>query len=139
MTLSAEYVAYALNYVSALTSSKIAVISWSQGALDIQWALKYWPSTRNVVSDFIAISPHFHGAILKWLACPLLDKLACNSSIWQQGWDANFIQVLRSKGGELCVCSHDHHLLLIRQGLETHEWGECFRSATGLQRGGRIQ
>ncbi|KAK6821491.1 hypothetical protein RU639_007949 [Aspergillus parasiticus] len=58
--LSAEYVAYALNYVSALTSSKIAVISWSQGALDIQWALN------------------------KWL----------------QGWDANFIQALRSKGGD---------------------------------------
>ncbi|KAB8202298.1 ASST-domain-containing protein [Aspergillus parasiticus] len=87
--LSAEYVAYALNYVSALTSSKIAVISWSQGALDIQWALKYWPSTWHVVNDFIAISPDFHGTIA-----------TCTPSIWQQGWDANFIQALRSKGGD---------------------------------------
>ncbi|GMG12791.1 hypothetical protein F9C07_2255027 [Aspergillus flavus] len=98
--LSAEYVAYALNYVSALTSSKIAVISWSQGALDIQWALKYWPSTRSVVNDFIAISPDFHGTIVKWLVCPLLNDLACTPSIWQQGWDANFIQALRSQGGD---------------------------------------
>ncbi|PIG81081.1 hypothetical protein AARAC_011018 [Aspergillus arachidicola] len=98
--LSAEYVAYALNYVSALTSSNIAVISWSQGALDIQWALKYWPSTRHVVNDFIAISPDFHGTIVKWLVCPLLNDLACTPSIWQQGWDANFIQALRSQGGD---------------------------------------
>ncbi|GAB1191448.1 hypothetical protein APSETT444_000627 [Aspergillus pseudonomiae] len=98
--LNAEYVAYALNYVSALTSSNIAVISWSQGALDIQWALKYWPSTRNVVNDFIAISPDFHGTIVRWMACPLLSQLACTPSIWQQGWDANFIQVLRSNRGD---------------------------------------
>ncbi|KAE8351390.1 hypothetical protein BDV28DRAFT_162414 [Aspergillus coremiiformis] len=95
-----EYVAYALNYVSALSASKIAVISWSQGGLDIQWALKYWPSTRDVVSDFIAISPDFHGTVIEWLVCPLLKPLACTPSIWQQGWDANLIKVLRGKGGD---------------------------------------
>ncbi|KAE8133117.1 ASST-domain-containing protein [Aspergillus pseudotamarii] len=96
LTRNAESVAYALNCVSALTSSKIAVISWSQGALDIQWALKYWPSTRNVVSDFIAISPDFP-------------------------WNNTQVTGMPQRG-RLCVCSHDHHLLFIRQGRETHEW-----------------
>ncbi|KAB8232548.1 uncharacterized protein BDW43DRAFT_300903 [Aspergillus alliaceus] len=97
---NAEYVAYALNYISALCLTKAAVISWSQGALNIQWALKYWPSTRDVVSDFIAISPDFHGTMVRWLVCPFLHLVACTPSIWQQGWDAKFIQVLRSRGGD---------------------------------------
>ncbi|KAF7596157.1 hypothetical protein BBP40_003056 [Aspergillus hancockii] len=98
--LNAEYVAYAVNYISALSSSKITVISWSQGALNIQWALKYWPSTRDIVEDFVAISPDFHGTIVTWLVCPILSMLLCTPSIWQQGWDAEFIKVLRDGEGD---------------------------------------
>lgn len=41
--ISAEYVAYALNYINAINSSpsqKVAVLAWSQGNVDTQWALK---------------------------------------------------------------------------------------------------
>lgn len=41
--ISAEYVAYALNYISAISvlpSQKIGVLAWSQGNVDTQWALK---------------------------------------------------------------------------------------------------
>lgn len=96
-----EYVAYAINYVSAISSnSNVAAISWSQGGLDVQWALKYWPSTRDVAEDFIAISPDFHGTDLRLLVCPLLDPLACTPSIWQQGPETEFIRTLRADGGD---------------------------------------
>ncbi|KKA17574.1 Lipase, partial [Rasamsonia emersonii CBS 393.64] len=69
--VNSEYVAYAINYISGVSaSSNVSVISWSQGGINTQWALKYWPSTRSVVSDFIALSPDFHGTIESILVCP---------------------------------------------------------------------
>ena len=56
--VNAEYVAYAINYISAISHhTPVVVIPWSQGNMDAQWAYKYWPSTRSVVSDQIALSP----------------------------------------------------------------------------------
>lgn len=99
--VNAEYVAYAINYISTLCANKdVAVISWSQGGLDTQWALKYWPSTRSSVQDFIALSPDFHGTIEEAVVCPALTFVACTPSIWQQAWEADFIRTLRSDGGD---------------------------------------
>lgn len=98
--VNSEYVAYAINYISGISSSNVTVISWSQGGLDTQWALKYWPSTRDVVEDFIAISPDFHGTVLEYFVCPGFPTFACTPSIWQQGWDAKFISTLRANGGD---------------------------------------
>ena len=60
---NAEFAAYALNYIASLTNRNVSIIAWSQGNIDAQWAFKYWPSTRNVTSDHIAISPDYHGTI----------------------------------------------------------------------------
>ncbi|KAJ5825913.1 hypothetical protein N7474_003051 [Penicillium riverlandense] len=99
--VNAEYVAYAINYISALSAGQsVGVISWSQGGLDTQWALKYWPSTRPVVADFVAISPDFHGTVEANFLCPALDYSACTPSIFQQEWTAQFIQVLRADDGD---------------------------------------
>jgi hypothetical protein len=99
--VNAEYVAYAINYISALSAGQsVGVISWSQGGLDTQWALKYWPSTRLVVTDFVAISPDFHGTVEANFLCPALDDIACTPSIFQQEWTAQFIQVLRGDDGD---------------------------------------
>ncbi|KAL5001439.1 hypothetical protein BDV10DRAFT_182351 [Aspergillus recurvatus] len=75
--VNAEYVAYAINYISAVSDSNVAVLSWSQGGLNVQWSFKYWPSTRDVVDDFIAISPDFRDP---------------------QIYETDFIEVLRANG-----------------------------------------
>lgn len=99
--VNAEYVAYAINYISTLCAGeRLAVISWSQGGLNTQWALKYWPSTRAVVKGFIAISPDFHGTLVRSLVCPSLDLVLCTPSLWQQGWDTEYIRTLRGDGGD---------------------------------------
>lgn len=99
--VNAEYVAYAIHYISALCAGKqVATISWSQGALNTQWALKYWPSTQRVVQDFVALSPDFHGTQIGSLVCPALNNLICTPSIWQQGWDTEFIRTLRADDGD---------------------------------------
>lgn len=100
--VNSEYVAYAINYISAVSSgANVSIISWSQGGLDTQWALKYWPSTQSVLEDFIAISPDFHGTTEADFLCPgLTPQLACTPSIWQQRYNANFVSVLRANGGD---------------------------------------
>lgn len=99
--VNAEYVAYAINYISALCAKQdVAIISWSQGGLDTQWALKYWPSTRSAVQDFVALSPDFHGTIEEGVVCPALTFVACTPSIWQQAWESEFVRTLRADGGD---------------------------------------
>lgn len=99
--VNAEFVAYAIHYLSAVSGdSPLAVISWSQGGPDTQWALKYWPSTRALVSDFVPISPDFHGTLLRDALCPLLDPVLCDPSVWQQGWDSAFTKALRADDGD---------------------------------------
>ncbi|KAJ5281404.1 hypothetical protein N7478_006776 [Penicillium angulare] len=93
-----EYVAYAINYVSAISKTKIGVISWSQGGIDVQWALRYWPSTRDAVEDFMPISPDFHGTLFEY-ACVFPNRL-CTPSIRQQGYESNLIHALRNEDGD---------------------------------------
>lgn len=97
---NAEYVAYAINYISGITNKNVSIISWSQGGLDTQWALKYWPSTRSVVSNFIPISPDFKGTQMAYVICPGYPQIGCNPSVLQQRWESNFIQALNSDGGD---------------------------------------
>ncbi|KAJ5127402.1 lipase B [Penicillium atrosanguineum] len=98
--VNAEYVAYAINYISSVCSKPTAIISWSQGGLNTQWALKYWPSTRPALQDFIAMSPDFHGTVVEAVICPALSYIACTPSILQQAWTSQFIQTLRSSSGD---------------------------------------
>ncbi|KAK7182305.1 hypothetical protein DPSP01_002392 [Paraphaeosphaeria sporulosa] len=98
---NSEFVAYAINYIADITSQNVSVIALSQGNLDTQWALTYWPSTRNVVSDYIAVSPDYHGSILLDFLCPKLTEgiVGCAPAVIQQKYNAKFIEHFRSVGG----------------------------------------
>lgn len=54
---NAETVAYAINYVSAISKHKhVSLLGWSQASIAMQWAVKYWPSARNMVDDIVVFS-----------------------------------------------------------------------------------
>jgi hypothetical protein len=95
--LTAEMVAYAINYIAAVTGRDVAVITESQGSVDTQWALKYWPSTRSDVSDFIPISGDFKGTLL--FDGPVANLIGAPSFFQQRYTGSNFIPTLRSNGG----------------------------------------
>ncbi|KAF1984818.1 alpha/beta-hydrolase, partial [Aulographum hederae CBS 113979] len=96
---NAEMVAYAINYVSAISGGKkISVMSWSQGGIDTQWALKYWPSARSKVEDFVAFAPDFHGTTMTDLSCKLLSD-GCAPAVLQQGYTSALITTLRASDG----------------------------------------
>ncbi|MGH8370895.1 MAG: esterase/lipase family protein [Gammaproteobacteria bacterium] len=62
--ISAEYVVNALRRMHARTGHKVAMIGHSQGASMPRWALKWWPSARNAVDDFILEAGPSHGTII---------------------------------------------------------------------------
>jgi hypothetical protein len=82
--LESEYVAYAINYISAISgNANVSMMSWSAGSLDGQWAMTYWPSTRSIVSDFINISGDFHGTTLAYIICPGFPERMCPHAVLQ--------------------------------------------------------
>ncbi|KAJ5107866.1 hypothetical protein N7456_004541 [Penicillium angulare] len=97
---NAQYVAYAINYIATRTQKKVAVIGWSQGNLSIQWTLKYWPSTREKVSNFICLSADFAGTINAWGLVPFGGTQPGTPAVWHQTRNAGFIATLRSNGGD---------------------------------------
>ncbi|KAL2841856.1 hypothetical protein BJY01DRAFT_217081 [Aspergillus pseudoustus] len=99
--MNSEYVAYAINYVSAISGNcNISIISWSQGAINVHWSFMYWPSTRQAISDFVALSPDFKGTVLASFLCSRLTPPAlCVPSIIQQESSSNFMSLFSSNGG----------------------------------------
>ncbi|KAJ1322930.1 triacylglycerol lipase [Microdochium nivale] len=99
--VNAEYVAYAINYIAAVTSrSDLGIIAWSQGNLDSQWAYKYWPSTRGVVTDHVAISADYAGTVVANAASLLVPLLTNDPSVLQQEAGSKFVTLLRQGGGD---------------------------------------
>ena len=99
--INAEYVAYAINFISGIcNNTNVSIIAWSQGTADTQWALKYWPSTNNIVSDFVALSPAFHGTQNIDLLCPKFPGFECDPSLIQQTYNSTWITTLRENGGD---------------------------------------
>lgn len=102
--VTAEYYAYAIHYISATGgrqgSLSIAIIAQSQGCVNTQWTLKYWPSTRKVVSNFIAISGAFSGTTVYSEHRSLLERLAGAPALMQQDSGSTFISTLREDNGD---------------------------------------
>ncbi|KAL2839424.1 hypothetical protein BJY01DRAFT_250519 [Aspergillus pseudoustus] len=99
--ITAEYVAYAINYIAGVSKDKkLGVVSWSQGGINTQWAFKYWPSTVEVVTDLIALAADFNGTVLAPLICSPLTGFLCTPAIIQQENGSNLITALRSNGGD---------------------------------------
>ncbi|KAK7723391.1 hypothetical protein SLS57_004585 [Botryosphaeria dothidea] len=102
---NAEYVAYAVNYISGIAGNrKVNIVSWSQGGLDTQWAFTYWPSTRAAVDDFLPVSADFHGTVLANAICLSpggggLGLGPCAPSVVQQQYNSRFVETLRADGG----------------------------------------
>lgn len=98
---NAEYIAYAIKYMSSLTGAKVCVLGWSQGNLATQWVMKYWPTARNATKQLISISPDFHGTLIANIAdLPIIDKIPLPPSILQQQSNSRFVRTLRAGGGD---------------------------------------
>lgn len=100
LQLTAGYVAYNLHLVSWLAGGNpISVIGHSQGGPDIQWALRFFPSTRTVTKIFVGLSPDLGpGTTYFREMCDLAGALgACDAASWQQASNSNYYTALNHK------------------------------------------
>lgn len=102
---NAEFYSYAVNYISAMSNNaNVSVITWSQGSMDMQWAMKYWPSARPVVSDFIPVSPDLKGSTIIDFTGALGDGVQgvtpIPQALSQQKDTSNFVKTLNANGGD---------------------------------------
>lgn len=101
MQVNAEFVAYNLHYLSSLSGGlPPAVIAHSQGNPNTQWALEYFPSTRNITRAFISLSPDFAGIDLLGSDSLFSDICAtglCQAALWQQAAGSNYYSALHAK------------------------------------------
>ncbi|KAJ7597713.1 hypothetical protein C8J56DRAFT_1159562 [Mycena floridula] len=105
MQITAEYVAYAIKQLTNPEvkgyKKQIKVLSHSQGGSDVQWALTFWPSTRQKVSAFVALGPAWDGTAIGKLATIVRTHVTGKgvASVFQQGTGSNFLKALASHGG----------------------------------------
>ena len=59
--VSAEYVVNALRRIRARSGRKVALVGHSQGASMPRWAVKWWPSARAALDDFVMLAGPNHG------------------------------------------------------------------------------
>jgi hypothetical protein len=87
-----EYVVYALRTMHQMSERRVDVLGFSQGGMLPRWALRFWPDTRALVDDLVAIDPSNHGTLDANGIC----TLSCAPSIWQQRSGSHLLAALNS-------------------------------------------
>ena len=87
---SAEFVVHAIREAARGSAGKLRVVGYSQGGMIPRWALRFWPDTRELVEEVVAIAGSNHGTLVANAAC----AESCPASNWQQAFESNFILAL---------------------------------------------
>jgi pimeloyl-ACP methyl ester carboxylesterase len=87
-----EYVVYALREMAERSDRRVAVIGHSQGGGVIRWALRFWPDTRELVSDVIGLAPANEGTLVANGIC----APGCAPAIRQNTQGSKFMAALNS-------------------------------------------
>lgn len=88
---AAEHVVHAIRETAKL-GAPIQVLGYSQGGMVPRWALKFWPDTRELVSELVALAGSNHGTAVANAAC----SSPCPESNWQQSLDSEFMTALNA-------------------------------------------
>ena len=88
----AEYVVHAIRRMRRIAGRRIAIIGASQGGMLPRWALRFWPDTRAMVEDLVALAPSNHGTTRGHLPC----RSACRPAHRQQLSGSRFMRALNS-------------------------------------------
>jgi triacylglycerol lipase len=98
--ISAEYIVHALRRIRAESGRKVAMIGHSQGALMPRWAIRWWPSARDAVEDFVLLAGPNHGTVVAFTDNPLSDLagnlLGLPAAFYQFARGSQFIAALNA-------------------------------------------
>jgi triacylglycerol lipase len=77
---SAEYVVHAVRRLADETGKQVDLIGHSQGAVEIRWAVRFWPDVRAEVDDLITLAGANQGVSSADTACGFGY---CAEAVWQ--------------------------------------------------------
>lgn len=88
---STEYVVDAVRSLHRRTGRKVSMIGHSQGALEVRWAIRWWPDVRAVVDDVVTAA----GANrpIPWTKTVFCGR-SCAEPIWQFSTGAAFMEAI---------------------------------------------
>ncbi|WVR04152.1 hypothetical protein IAU60_001151 [Kwoniella sp. DSM 27419] len=104
--VTAEYIAHNIKTLAAKSKTKkVFIIGHSQGNINVQWALEFWPSARNSVSGFVSLAGDFHGTAEGPFLCAGQDLLqgGCEPSVLQQSVGSHYLAAQNAQGGRNLV------------------------------------
>jgi hypothetical protein len=90
--IAAQYVVYAIRTMHATAHRRVDLLGYSQGGMVPRWSLKYWPSLRRMVNDYVGIDPSNHGTLDAAPVC----LVTCAPAIWQQARGSKFLTALNT-------------------------------------------
>jgi triacylglycerol esterase/lipase EstA (alpha/beta hydrolase family) len=91
--VAGEYIVYALRSMHSRAGRKVDILGFSQGGMLPRWAFRWWPDTRRLVGDHVALDPSNHGTVFANAFC----QGTCSPAGWQQRAGARFIDALNSR------------------------------------------
>ena len=91
--VSAEYVAFAVEWMRAAGHRRVAVITHSQGGMEARWAVRWWPSVQRDVDDLVLLASPNHGIAAADLCA---DSGNCWPAVWQMASRSHFLHALNS-------------------------------------------
>lgn len=93
--LTAEFIAYAIKFLASQTRAPVSIITYSQGGIDAQWAIVFWPSARRLVRNMITLASPFHGTVDANVLCPVSELIGgCLPAVFQMASNSRFIRAL---------------------------------------------
>jgi triacylglycerol esterase/lipase EstA (alpha/beta hydrolase family) len=87
-----EYVVNAIRTVAARSGRSVNILGFSQGGMVPRWALRFWPDTRALVDQYVALDPSNHGTLDAYPVC----AVGCAPAFWQQQTGSHFTTALNS-------------------------------------------
>ncbi|WP_210725758.1 lipase family alpha/beta hydrolase [Arthrobacter silvisoli] len=90
--VSAEYIVNAIREVRATSGRKVDLVGFSQGGLAPRFALRFWPDTRAMVDDYVALGATNHGSLTVDGMC----AAGCAPALQQQRYNSAFTQATNS-------------------------------------------
>ena len=96
--VSVQYLVNGIRVMERRAGQPIAVFGISQGALLPRWALTYWPSLREKVTDVLAAAGTQHGTTTGDLAA--CATTGCAPAIWQQAAGSKLLAAINAQPDE---------------------------------------